>query len=220
MGFGIGWAIPKFSETEQFGVMINLTHVGLDGYSGAYDDLFLENVKLDVYTPLQSVSIAGLVYRDPDNPSDNIVNLGGKIAVDATASIINWQAGSMLAAGTIGPLGVAIVLIATTAGKAIYDYVADHQQETFGETPGGNSTYRQIWYDRMLDMNPQESTHDSKSHIVFVGLNKNLPKSCGAIKLVLHGDIALGYHIPGNYMYGVKSKTAVEMGLIIPIFAW
>jgi len=218
LGFGIGWAIPKFSETAQFGAMINLTHMGLAGHS-PYEIIRLEGVKLDIYTPQQSVSISGLVYRDPNDPSsDNIVELGGKIAVGATARIINWQASALYASGVVGPYGIAIALIGTTAGEAIYNYVVDHQQENFGESPGGNSTHRQIWYDQMFQMsdfniNPQQS----KSHIVFIGLDKQLPKSCGAMKLVLSGEITL-YHIIATKT--VKAKAAFEMGIVIPIFAW
>jgi len=218
LGFGIGWAIPKFSETAQFGVMINLTHVGLDGHS-PYEMIILEGVKLDIYTPQQSVSISGLVYRDPNDPnSDNIVELGGKIAVGSIARIINWQASALYALGIIGPYGIAITLVGTTAGEAIYNYITGHQQENFGESPGGNSTHRQVWYDQMLQMmdfhiNPQQS----RSHIVFVGLDRELPKSCYAIKLVLRGEIALYHIVVGKT---VKAMVTFEMDIVIPIFAW
>lgn len=214
LGFGVGWLEPKFSETTQFGIMINLTRGGLDGHGDTFTWVRLENVKLDVYTPTQSVSIAGLVFRDPQNPSDNIVNLGGTIAVSATAGIASWLVSEAAGAELIGPAGIIVAIIGIAAGKEIYNYVAGHQQESFGISPGGNSTYRQIWYSYMLQIwNPEESM----SHIVFVGLGKASPESCGAIKLVLRGEINLTKNFGLSFQ---RVITTFELGIIIPIFAW
>jgi hypothetical protein len=217
LGFGIAHLTPKFSETAQCGIMLNLTHISSDGDQDPYEFLRLEDVKLDIYTPPQSVSIAGLVFRDPNDPnSDVIVESGGRIAVAATAAIANWEVGIMGASGMLGPAGIMVALGGLAAGHAMYDYAAGYQEENFGETPGGNSTHRQIWYDYMLGVDTTKTPPESKSHIVFVGLNKVLPKSCGAIKLVLHGTIDI-YDVRA---ISIISKVAFEMGIVVPIFAW
>jgi hypothetical protein len=209
LSFSIGWLCGYASEWANLGLMIDLNYV--PGCARTFEMINLQDVTVDIYTPIGVVDIGGLVFMDTPNKGDSIVDSGFKIGITSYSALMAYAATS-----SFGPIG-AITGAAFTAGvEELYEYIKDQQEEAFGLNAFGLN-HKQVWYNELFS-NKFFSLPYSKSHVTFIELLPATKGRCGALKFVFHGKLGL-YHWMG-YVRDLWDYIIVDFSttIVVPFF--